>query len=264
MVTGPRVAAFFDLDKTVIATSSTVAFSRPFLAGGLLTRRAMLRAGFAQLMYLAGSADEAQTERLRVALSRMVAGWDVARLSAIVEESLHDSIDAQVHVEALELIAEHHAAGHDVVVVSASATEIVAPIAAALGADHVVATRMTIEDGRYTGGIDFYAFGENKAAAMRELAERHGYDLAECSAYSDSVTDAPMLDAVGHGFAVNPDRAMRRMAEDHGWQVLDFGRTVRLGDLLTPTARQTLPVVAVGVAVVVGLVLLRRWRRRRS
>ena len=208
----PREAAFFDLDKTIIATSSATAFSRPFLAEGLLTRRSVMRTAYAQLLYLVGGADEDQTERLRAQLSRMVAGWDVAQVSAIVAETLHESIDPTVYAEAVALIEAHHAAGRDVVVVSASGAEVVEPIAAILGADHVIATRMNVVDGRYTGEIDFYAYGENKASAIRELAAVEGYDLGASYAYSDSITDAPMLGTVGHAFAVNPDQALRRLA----------------------------------------------------
>ena len=251
-----RAAAFFDLDKTIIATSSATAFSRPFLAGGLLTRRAILRSAYAQFLYLVGGADASQTERLRAQLSRTVTGWDVAQVSEIVERTLHESIDAAVYAEAVALIEEHHAAGRDVVIVSASGSEVVRPIAALLGADHVIASHMQVADGRYTGEIDFYAYGENKAVAIRDLADRQGYDLDASYAYSDSITDAPMLAVVGHAFAVNPDRALRRMATDEGWSVLTFDRPILLRAFLHPST----PVLVVvgGVLVVAAAVLA--WR----
>ncbi len=256
-----REAAFFDLDKTIIATSSATAFSRPFLAEGLLTRRSVVRTAYAQLLYLLGGADEDQTERLRAQLSRMVAGWDVSQVSAIVAETLHESIDPTVYAEAVALIEEHHAAGRDVVVVSASGAEVVEPIAAILGADHVIATRMNVLDGRYTGEIDFYAYGENKASAIRELAETEGYDLDASYAYSDSITDAPMLGTVGHAFAVNPDRALRRLAIERGWGALSFVRPVplfpRRARIVTAGA-----VTLVVVAAVVTALAIRRSRRR--
>lgn len=255
-----RVAAFFDLDKTIIATSSATAFSKGFLAQGLLTRRSVVASAYAQLAYLLGGADETSTERLRVALARTVVGWDVAQVSSIVRETLHESIDPTVYAEAVELIDQHHAAGHDVVVVSASGAEVVEPIAEMLGADAVVATRMAVADGRYTGEIDFYAYGENKAVAVRELAAARGYDLDASYAYSDSVTDAPMLAAVGHGHVVNPDRALRRMAADQGWDVLTFRRPVPLRQLDTQV-RLTTGAVVVGLAVLVVAALW--WRRRR-
>ena len=258
-----RSAAFFDLDKTIIATSSATAFSRPFLAGGLLTRGDVLRTAYAQFVYLVGRADADQTERLRAQLSAVAVGWDVARVSQIVAETLHDLIDPTVYAEAVALIEEHHAAGRDVVVVSASGAEIVEPIAAALGADHVIATRMAVEDGRYTGEIDFYAYGENKATAIRELAERSGYDLEASYAYSDSITDVPMLSAVGHSFAVNPDRVLRRLARTNGWGVLTFSRPVSLRSRLAPPTPVLVTLTATIAAVVVGYAVWQVLTRRR-
>ncbi len=259
----PRAAAFFDLDKTIIATSSATAFSRPFLAGGLLTRRAMLRAAYAQFLYQVGGADEVQTERMRAQLSRMVTGWDVELVSEIVERTLHESIDPAVYAEAVVLIDEHHRAGRDVVVVSASGRELVEPIARLLGADGVIATRMRVVDGRYTGLIDFYAYGSTKAEAMRDLAQRRGYDLQASYAYSDSITDEPMLSAVGHAAVVNPDRALRRLADERGWETLRFVRPVQLRVLSTRDSRTAavaaLTLVAAGVVV---WALAARRRRR--
>src|SRR5205085_3641990 len=127
------------------------------------------------------------------------------------------------------LIEEHHLAGRDVVIVSTSGAEVVEPIGELLGADQVVATRMVVgEDGRYSGEIEYYAYGETKAEAIRELAASEGYDLERCYAYSDSATDLPMLSAVGFPHAVNPDRALRREALARGWPTLDFHRPVRL------------------------------------
>lgn len=252
-----RAAAFFDLDKTVIATSSAAAFARPFLRGGLLSRRSALRTAYAQILYLMGSADAAGSERLRQQLSRTVVGWDVAQLQRIVEESLHEAIDPVVYAEAVELIAKHRAAGRDVVVVSASPQDVVLPIAAVLGADHVIASRMGVTEGRYTGGIDFYAFGPEKATAMRALAAEHGYDLAASFAYSDSVTDAPMLAAVGNAWVVNPDRSLRRRAAEEGWGTVVFRRPVHLGAL--GTGRSAVAMVAGGVTlgVTLGFVVAR-------
>jgi HAD superfamily hydrolase (TIGR01490 family) len=215
-------AAFFDLDKTVIARSSTFAFSRPLYQGGLINRRTVLRSAYAHVVFLLAGADHDQMERMRSYLSSMVAGWKVQQVREIVAETLVDLIQPAVYAEAVALIDEHHAAGRDVVIVSASGGELVEPIAAMLGADEVIATRMVVEDGRYTGAVSFYAYGENKAAAVRDLAAARGYALDDSYAYSDSATDVPMLAAVGHPVAVNPDRALRREAAARGWPVLDF------------------------------------------
>src|SRR6476646_11003091 len=157
---------------------------------------------------------------MRAYLTSMCAGWDVAQVRDIVSETLHEIIDPIVYVEAVELIGMHKVAGGDVVIVSSSGEEVVGPIGAMLGADHVVATRMVVADGKYTGEIELYAYGAEKATAVRELAEQRGYDLAASYAYSDSVTDVPMLEAVGHPFAVNPDRALRRVAAERDWPTL--------------------------------------------
>jgi len=244
-----RAAAFFDLDKTIIARSSALAFSRSFYQGGLINRRAVLRSAYAQFVYLIGGADHDQMERMRAYLSSMCTGWDVQQVRDIVSETLHQLIDPIIYDEAATLIEEHHLAGRDVVIVSSSGAEVVEPIGEMLGADSVVATQMVVEDGRYTGEIDFYAYAEHKASAMRDVAAQHGYDLAASYAYSDSATDLPMLEAVGHPHAVNPDRALRREALSRDWPVLVFTKPVRLRDRFTAV---TLPAPATMAAVAAG------------
>ena len=245
-------AAFFDLDKTVIARSSTFAFSRPLYQGGLINRRTVLRSAYAHFVFLLAGADHDQMERMRRYLSSMVAGWEVAAVREIVAETLVDLIEPAVYAEAVALIAEHHAAGRDVVVVSASGAELVEPIAAMLGADLVVATRMVEADGRYTGEVAFYAYGANKATAIADLAAEQGYRLEDSYAYSDSVTDLPMLAAVGHPVAVNPDRALRREAAARGWPVLDFTQPAPLRRRLPGRPTRGAVVVAAGVAAAVA------------
>ena len=225
----PRTAAFFDLDKTVIAKSSTLTFSKSFYQGGLINRRAALRTAYAQFVFLVGGMDHDQMERTREYLSALVRGWNVQHVKEIVAETLHDLIDPIIYDEAATLIERHHTAGRDVVIVSTSGAEVVEPIGELLGADRVVATRMVVgDDGCFTGEVEYYAYGPTKAEAIRELAESEGYDLARCYAYSDSVTDVPMLESVGHPHAVNPDRALRREALAREWPILDFHRPVRL------------------------------------
>ncbi|MEU8348995.1 MULTISPECIES: HAD-IB family hydrolase [unclassified Streptomyces] len=224
----PRTAAFFDLDKTVIAKSSTLAFSKSFYRGGLINRRAVLRTAYTQFIFLLGGADHDQMERMREYLSALCRGWNVQQVREIVAETLHDLIDPLIYDEAASLIQHHHAAGRDVVIVSTSGAEVVEPIGELLGADRVVATRMVVADGCYTGEVEYYAYGPTKAEAVAELAESEGYDLDRCYAYSDSITDIPMLETVGHPHVVNPDRALRREAAARGWPALSFDRPVRL------------------------------------
>jgi len=248
-VTAQRTAAFFDLDKTVIAKSSTLAFSKPFFDQGLLNRRAVLKSSYAQFLFLMSGADHDQMDRMRSYVTSMCAGWDVEQVKAIVNETLHDIVDPLVFAEAAELIADHRHCGRDVVIVSASGEEIVAPIARALGATHAMATRMVVEDGKYTGGVAFYCYGEAKAAAVRELAVHEDYPLEHCYAYSDSITDLPMLEAVGNPSVVNPDRALRKEAAARGWPVLTFSRPVPLRDrITTPSGAAVATTAALGIS----------------
>lgn len=259
-----RSAAFFDLDKTIIARSSTLAFSRPFYEGGLLTRRAVLRSAYANFMFGAQGADHDQLERMRAYLTDLVTGWDVATVRQAVNETLHAIINPLVYDEAVALIEEHRAAGRDVVIISASGSEVVEPIGAMLGVDQVIATTLVEKDGRYTGEVDFYAYGPNKAVAMERLAEQHGYDLDASYAYSDSETDAPMLRAVGHPFAVNPDKALRKIAEENDWPILTFGNPVSLRRRLGLESRAGQATAVVLVASAVATVAWSLVKRRRS
>jgi HAD superfamily hydrolase (TIGR01490 family) len=261
-----RTAAFFDLDKTVIAKSSTLAFGRPFFQGGLINRRAVLKSTFAQFVYLVGGADTEQMDRMRDYVASLVAGWDAAQVQAIVTETLAELIDPLIYDEAATLIERHHAAGRDVVIVSSSGAEIVEPIGAMVGADQVIATRMVVASGRYTGELAFYCHGSGKAQAIRALAERAGYDLATSYAYSDSVTDLPMLEAVGRPSAVNADRALRKEAENRGWPVLEFRRPVSLRDRLPtlPTPSRGVVLAAAAAGAVAGLLFGWPAIRRRA
>jgi HAD superfamily hydrolase (TIGR01490 family) len=256
-----RPAAFFDLDKTIIAKSSTLAFSRSFYAGGLINRRSVLRSAYAQFVYLIGGADHDQMEKMREFLSQLCTGWPVQVVQDIVADTLHNIVDPLVYDEAVELIEQHHLAGRDVIIVSASGAEVVEPIGEMLGADAVIATRLEIRDGKYTGNIEHYVYAENKAVAMQELAASKGYDLETSYAYSDSITDVHMLEAVGHPFAVNPDRELRRRAEASGWPVLVFSKPVGLRPRMTPS-KPTLAALAVGTAIGVGSVIYLGARRR--
>ncbi|PSK30881.1 HAD-IB family hydrolase [Nocardia seriolae] len=260
-----RVAAFFDLDKTVIARSSAFVFSKPFLDQGLLSRRAVLESSYAHFLFLLSGADHDQMERMREHLTKMCAGWDVDQVRSIVAETLHDIVDPLIYAEAADLIADHRIRGHDVIIVSASGEEMVAPIAAALGADHFAATRMVIENGKYAGEVEFYCYGKGKVEAIEKLAAQYDYDLARCYAYSDSVTDLPMLEVVGHPTAVNPDRGLRREATARGWPVLTFSNPVSLwARIPAPTTTTVAATAAVSLgALAAGALTYRLLRRRR-
>ncbi len=228
-----RSAAFFDLDKTILAKSSSLAFAKPFYKGGLIGRADVLKSAYAQFSYVASGADHDQLETMRRYMSALVTGWDVDTVRQIVTETLDDIVDPMVYEEAVDLIEEHKEAGREVIIISSSGTEVVEPIGERLGVDRAIGTQVAIVDGKNTVEILFYAYGEGKADAMRALAEENDYDLAESFAYTDSMTDLPMLEIVGHPVCVNPDAALRRVAVERGWPVLDFARPVAM-----PSVRQ--------------------------
>lgn len=201
---------------------------------------------------------------LRRRITALCTGWEVARIRAIVAETLHDIVEPLVYAEAAELIAEHRANGDEVIVLSASGLEVVEPIAALVGADRCLATRMSVEDGRYTGVIDYYCYGEEKAQAARKIAVERGYRLEDCRAYSDSITDLPLLEAVGHPTVVNPDKGLRREAMQRGWPILTFADPVALRRFRPPEKSATLAVAGLGAAALLGASWYghRRWNRR--
>lgn len=219
------VAAFFDLDKTIISRSSTLAFGRSFYRYGLISLADAMRSALAQALFRFTGAGPQRMEKIRDHVSQLCRGWPAERVGEIVTRHLEDLIVPYVYAEARALLTQHLGAGQDVVIVSTSGQEMVGPIGALLGAASVIATRMEIAEGCYTGKFEFYAYGEAKAQRVRELAAERGYLLADCYAYSDSITDLPMLEVVGHPRVVNPDRALRKIAERRGWPILAFAGT---------------------------------------
>jgi HAD superfamily hydrolase (TIGR01490 family) len=258
-------AAFFDLDKTIIAKSSVLAFGRPFYREGLLSRRAIAKSAYAQVVYMLVGADEEKMEKLRAAMAAMTRGWNRDHVASIVRETLTEVIEPIIYAEALELFDDHHAAGREVIIVSSSPTEVVEPLSEFLGADRAISTRAEVDaDGNYTGELEFYAYGVSKAVAMQELAARSGIDLDRSYAYSDSITDTPMLESVGNPVAVNPDKELARLAREREWDVRVFARPVRLRDRVpVPPAGPTIAVSS-ALAVAGAGVALWWWLRRRE
>ncbi|MGZ5383959.1 MAG: HAD family hydrolase [Acidimicrobiia bacterium] len=266
--TFPTAAAFFDLDKTIIAKSSALAFGRPLYRAGFLNRRALLKAGIAQISYMTFGADHAQMERARQEMLEMTKGWDKVAVEKLVREIVDEVVSPLVYAEALALIDEHRWAGRKVVIISSSPEEIVKPLARYLGVDHVIATRAKVDaEGRYTGAMEFYAYAEGKAEAMRELATAESLALPDSFAYSDSMTDLPMLEAVGHPVVVNPDKELAQIAEARDWQTMEFERPVTIRTRLA-TLPGPVPLIsgaalagAIGGALVLWVVRARQRSR---
>jgi HAD superfamily hydrolase (TIGR01490 family) len=263
-------AAFFDLDKTVIAHGALVAFGGSFRRAGMLDRRVLARTIWNGLVFRTFGADEERMRRFRESTLQITKGWDHATVTSIVHHALADVIDPIVYDEAIVLIEGHRAAGRLVYLVSASPEEIVAPLAEHLGLDGFIASRARIDaEGHYTGDVELYCYGDHKVLAIKELAARESIDLSRSYAYSDSATDLPMLEAVGHPIAVNPDRELARVAQENGWPIVEFVLGVGLRDRIALPTTTRARVVAIGAAAlmvgtVVTVVVMTRRRTARG
>jgi HAD superfamily hydrolase (TIGR01490 family) len=253
-------AAFFDLDKTIIAGSSSLAFGKPLYRAGFLRKGHLLRLGIGQFTYMLFGADEDALERARDEMLDLVSGWHKAEIDAIVAQTLDEVIEPLVFAEALFLIDEHMRAGRKVYVVSASPEEFVTPIAKMVGIDNVIATRIRTDGlGRYVPELERYVMGPGKADAMVEVAEQDGIDLDGSYAYTDSFTDMPMLEAVGNPVVVNPEKELREAALENEWPILEFQRPVSLQPRVqAPPKRVWIPVAAGATAVAVAVAVSRR------
>lgn len=257
-----RVAAFFDLDKTIIATSSAFAYGKEFLNSGLITPVEALQLSMAKATYMFAGHSSEQMDTTRDQLAHMIAGWNVEQVKAIAEETMQHVVTPTIYAEARSIIDQHLAAGHDVVIISASARELVEPIAKELGVTTVVSTELAKKDGVFTGEITFYCKGAAKAQAIMDLTARRGYDLSQSFAYSDSAVDIPMLEAVGNPNAVNPDRALRKVAADKGWNIHSFRNPVPLFQMPTGAeiGKTTGVVAAIAAAAAGGIWLAKKYR----
>lgn len=258
------VAAFFDLDKTTIATASLLAFSSTLRREGFLDGRVVARALWGRIVFRYLGADENRMEQMRTSALRLAKGWDRARMKELVIEAMEDVIEPIVYREALDEMAAHRAAGHLIFMVSASPEEIVRPLAQFLGADGAIATVAEVDAaGRYTGEVEFYSYGPYKVDAIEALSLEFDIDLDESYAYTDSVTDLGMLEAVGHPVVVNPDRSLARLAEERGWETRTFSHPVPLRNRVGEHAK-TGALVATAGAIAGGAGLWLRNRRRHA
>ncbi len=215
-------AAFFDLDRTLIKRSSVLALAGSFRRRGLISRLDLAKSAFWQALFVARGAS---AERVRAAAEdgmKILAGFSVADMRSLVGDAMEPVLRPLVYDEPLHLVRAHRERGEKVYIVSATLQEIVQHIADDLGFDGAIGSTCEIVDGVYTGRSLRAAHGDGKASAVRELAAVENLDLGASTAYSDSYSDVPFLEVVGHPVAANPDRKLRRIARDRGWPVLDF------------------------------------------
>jgi HAD superfamily hydrolase (TIGR01490 family) len=249
-----RAAAFFDLDKTLIAGSSGMQFARVAARQGIVSRRQLASWGVEHLRYrLRGTTDERTAEVLKVA-RELITGVSAKSVSRMGPEVLA-AILPRVYPDMLAEVHAHQDAGRPAFIVSAASNEVVELLARVLGMAGGIGTRYEIDgDGDFTGRLDGpFVYGPGKVEAMREFAARHEIDLAESYAYSDSLSDLPMLRAVGNPVAVNPDPPLAAIAREEDWQTMRFER---LG-------RRLAAVAATLLATLVGVGASRAAARRR-
>jgi HAD superfamily hydrolase (TIGR01490 family) len=215
-------AAFFDLDRTLLRRSSALALAGSFRERGLISRWQMVRAAGWQLLFVARGASHEAVRRGAEEGLRVLAGYTPEELRELVAEAMEPVLRPLVYAEPLRLVEEHRERGERVYIVSAALQEIVDAMAEDLGFDGALGTICEVKDGRYTGRALRALHAEAKAEVLREVAQDEGLDLVECTAYSDSHTDLPFLEAVGHPVTVNPDRALRKIAGERSWPVLEF------------------------------------------
>jgi HAD superfamily hydrolase (TIGR01490 family) len=252
-------AAFFDLDKTVIAKSSLVALGPEFRSRGMLRRRTLAVGVLRHIWFTLFGADDEQLTKIRESVLKVTKGWDHDEVRNIVADTLAKVIEPLIYDEALELIDHHLSEGDEVWLVSMAPAEIVEPFAELLGITGAISSIAEIdEEGKFTGAMHFFAQGANKAVAVSELAEKRDINLSESFAYSDSETDVPMLKIVGHAFAVNPDRQLSKVAHECCWPILRFSTPVRLKDRSRTRTPFIVSALVVGVAAFFGQSRVRR------
>jgi HAD superfamily hydrolase (TIGR01490 family) len=235
-----RSAAFFDLDRTLMAGSSAFEFARASYRAGLLSRRDLAAGAWANLRFRLQGSTDAGTQALRDRILRDVRGVRVRDLERLAPDVLAGVLP-RVYPQMLRVAYEHQDAGRGVFICTAASQGMAEMLAGVLGFDGAIGARYEAVDGVYTGrpGGPF-TYRDGKAQAIRELAVAEGIELADSWAYSDSESDLPMLRAVGHPVAVNPDATLAQVAREEGWEVMRFetlGRRLKLvGAALTAAA----------------------------
>ena len=223
-----RGAAFFDLDRTLISGSSGLPWARAAAKAGIISRRQMARWGVDAMRFrMRGSTDEA-TEKLLGEIKQVFEGVPARQIARMAPEVLVGVLP-RIYPEMLEEVYAHQDAGRPTFIVSAAGDELVQILARILYMDGGIGTSYEVgEDGLFTGELGgAFMYGEGKVDAMRSFADDHEINLAESYAYSDSVSDLPMLRAVGTPVVVNPDDDLTRIAHEEGWRVMRFERLGR-------------------------------------
>ena len=253
---GPS-AAFFDLDRTLISGSSAFVLGIAAWRGKLIPTHQFVKDAAGAVAFKFAGASDQTSEGVRDRILGAVKGVRLDDLVAL-NADIVPKLMAMVRPEAMRLLEQHRHAGRATYIISASPIELVEPLAKALGMTAGIGTRSAIDDGVYTGELAGpFCYGPGKVEAIEELARWEGFDLDQCWAYSDSASDLPMMEAVGHPVAVNPDAKLERVAGQRGWPVVVFSKRTK-----AVIRRSTQTVGAVGLAAG-GFAGGIRWARNR-
>jgi HAD superfamily hydrolase (TIGR01490 family) len=228
----PRAAAFFDLDRTLMAGSSGIFFARAAYEAGMISRGRLTRDVYENLRFRLHGSTDGRADEVRRRVGKMIAGVRVRDLERLSPRVLAGVLP-RLYPQMLARAYSHQDAGVPVYILTAASQEMADLLAHVLAFDGGLGSRSEVVDGRYTGRpAGPFNYREGKVLSMRELAEREGIDLEASYAYSDSESDLPMLRVVRHAVVVNPDRELRRIADEEGWEVLHLDRLGRRLKLL--------------------------------
>lgn len=255
-MTTQRAAAFFDLDRTIIGGSSMFVFGWVAYRRGLIPTAQLVRDVVSAITFTLSGASDEKTDAVKNRILEAIDGIPVSTLTDLADDIIPRLIN-DVRREARGLIDLHTQAERDTYIVSASPVELVARFAKAMEMTGGIGTVAEVDDGVYTGRLaQPFCYGEGKAIAIERIAADRGYDLTQSFAYTDSAGDLPMLDAVGHPVAVNPDAALERIAIHRAWPIVEFSR--RRKKVVKRTTAMALGIGAASAAYGIG----RRQGRR--
>jgi HAD superfamily hydrolase (TIGR01490 family) len=256
---GPS-AAFFDLDRTLISGSSVFVLAIQGRKAGMIPTSEFVRDATGAILFKLFGASDDTTDEAKRRILKAVTGVRQSELQALNTEIIPRLL-AKLRPEARRLLDRHRIAGRDTFIVSAAPQEIVEPLALSFGMTSGIGTKSVVEDGVYTGELDGpFCYAEGKVEAIRELAQWNGYELDQCFAYSDSVSDLPMLEAVGHPVAVNPDSKLERHAREHGWPIVIFSQQTKSVIRRTATSIGTIGIAGASFAAGAAVAGNRRSR----
>lgn len=249
------IAAFFDVDNTIMRGTSIYHLARGLFARKILTASDLTSYAIAQGRLLMAGTSETATDMAKITENALafVKGRTTTELAMLCEEIYDEIMADKVWPGTVQLAHSHRAAGHQVWLVSAAPIELATIIATKLGLTGAVATISEIVDGVYTGRLlSTPMHGAAKAQAVHELAQANNIDLVASFAYSDSSNDIPMLTTVGNPTAINPDSGLRQYAEEHSWPIHDFRRTHLVKHYAIPAGATALALLGAGVGMAVA------------